>query len=200
MVIAALGAGIHPRYFLFALPVGYLAGTQGISLAVRWALQLKPGLSVPKAEKIQLAVYVLIVAVACVPLARYYEIPKQDYEGAIELIRTEGEPGDRIVAADMAGFAIGTYYDPRVCSVATIQELRALEARGGRVWVIATLERGMANRAPAMLESLRNDYELVKWLPGSIGDGGMRVYSREAVSPASDANCTIGLLNADEGS
>lgn len=185
--IAALGAGIHPRYFLFALPVGYLVGTRGFMLVVRWLLQRCLRMSDLRAIRIQWILGALAVVVACVPLIRYYSMPKQDYLGAIRVVRTIAGPQDRVVAADMAGIAIAAYYQPDICVVANIDELLSVEASGGRVWVISTLERGMHTRAPAMLARLKDSYRLARWLPGSMGDGGMRIYAGPVESGQNEA-------------
>jgi hypothetical protein len=199
VTIAALGAGIHPRYFLFALPIGYLAGTRGFMLVVQWLLRRCLRMSDLRAIRTQWALGALAVVVACVPLIRYYAMPKQDFLGAIREVRSLAAPQDQVVAADMAGIAIAAYYQPDICVVANIDELLQVEASGGRMWVITTLERGMRTRAPAVLARLKDQYRLARWLPGSIGDGGMRIYEGPGESGQNEAE-RENLLNAPDDS
>jgi hypothetical protein len=123
-------------------------------------------------------------------------MPKQDYLGAIREVYSLAGPLDRVVAADLAGTAIAAYYQPDICVVANVDELLRVEASGGPVWVITTLERGMRTRAPAMLARLKDSYRLARWLPGSMGDGGMRIY----VGPSETRQIESERENFPEGS
>jgi hypothetical protein len=77
----------------------------------------------------------------------------------------------------LAGIAIAAYYEPDIYIVTSAAELIEIEASAQKVWVITSLERGMHTRAPAMLVRLKDHYEQILWLPGSMGDGDMRIYA-----------------------
>jgi len=179
MTIAVLGAGVHPRYFLLALPLGYLVGTRGLMQTARWLLKLGPRLSPRNSLRAQVVVAGVAIVLAGVPLRRYYALPKQDYLGALGEVYDKANPEDRIVAADLAGRAITLYYDSDVTVIAQLEDLLRVEASGRRVWVITTLERVMAISAPELLSRLHQHYRRVRVLPGTVGDGAMRIYVRE---------------------
>jgi 4-amino-4-deoxy-L-arabinose transferase-like glycosyltransferase len=190
LTIAVLGAGVHPRYFLLALPLGYLVGTRGLVRVVGWLLERVPWLSAENRFRTQIAIAVLVTIVACIPLLRYYSLPKQDYLGALREVRQLAGPEDQIVTADLAGTAITAYYDPHLRVVNRLQDLLEIEASSRRVWVLTTLERVMAGRAPDLLTRLHGQYELVRTLAGSVGDGSLRIYMREAGAQAATASST----------
>jgi len=180
VVVGILGVGVHPRYFLLALPVGYLVGTRGLVVGARAVLAWGRSGQTTWATRVQGVLAVLVVAVAALPLIRYYAVPKQDYLGAIRQVRMLATGEDRVVAADLAGHAIQAYYDRDFPVVEDLRSLLREEAMGGRVWVVTTLERVMVKRVPDLLTHLHRHYRMVRTLPGSLGDGAMRIYVREA--------------------
>ncbi len=180
LVVGVLGVGVHPRYFLLALPIGYLVGTRGLVVGARTVLAW--GRSEPAAwvTRGQGVLAVLVGVLAALPLIRYYAVPKQDYLGALRQVRMLAAGEDRVVAADLAGHAIQAYYDRDFPVVEDLKGLLQEEALGGRVWVVTTLEGVMVKRVPDLLAHLHRHYRLVRVLPGSLGDGAMRIYMREA--------------------
>ena len=179
VTVAALGAGIHPRYFLLALPLGYLAGTRGLAIAVRWFLRMVLRSSPKYITPAEILCGLVILGLACIPLGRYYSLPKQDYLGALREVRELARDQDRVLAAGQAGFGITRYYDPDFPFVMDLEGLLKVEAEGRRVWVVTTLERGLASSRPELLRHLHREYERVLVLPGTVGDGAMRIYLRE---------------------
>jgi hypothetical protein len=175
-----MGVGVHARYFLIMLPTGYLVGTRGLVVIVKAVLRQGLGLSSHSAAVAHAVVTVLIIAVAAVPLSRYYAFPKQDFEGAIREATVLAGPGGRAVAATQAANAIRDYYAPEFPVVADLDALLREEGAGRRTVVVTTLERVMAADKPDLLEHLRRDYTLARVLPGTLGDGAMRIYVREA--------------------
>jgi len=98
--VGVLGVGVHARYFLLALPVGYLVGTHGLVVAARSVLQRGMRLAEARAVRVEGALAVLLVILACTPLIRYDAVPKQDYLGVLRQIRVLAASEDRAVAAD----------------------------------------------------------------------------------------------------
>jgi mannosyltransferase len=178
--VSALGVGVHPRYFLLALPIGYLVGTRGIVVVGRTILATFLKLPVERIPRVQEVLGVFLVVLAALPLIRYYSMPKQDFLGALEQVRTLATQEDRVLAVDLAGHAIRDYYAPSFPTVEGLADLSREEAIGRRVWVLTTLERVMTHRHPDLVVHLRKHYRLVQVLPGSLGDGAMRIYMREA--------------------
>ena len=89
--------------------------------------------------------------------------------------------GSRLqVAAAHAGVTYRNYYDPDLSVVTDVEELGIEESSGRRIWVLTTLEREMATIAPVLLDHIHAEYERVRYLPGSVGDGAIRIYVRNA--------------------
>jgi uncharacterized membrane protein len=192
--VGVLDAGIHARYFLLALPIGYLVGTRGLVVVARTALERVMQLPAAFTTKAQGALAVLMVILATIPLHRYYTVPKQDYLGALRQVETLAAEEDRTVAVALAAHAIRAYYIPDYPMVENLPELLQEEASGQRVWVVTTLERVEAKRDPELLAHIRQNYKLVKVLPGSLGDGAMRIYMREATSSQSPQRSSNGEI------
>jgi hypothetical protein len=57
--VGVLGVGVHARYFLLALPVGYLVGTHGLVVAARSVLQRGMRLAEARAVRVEGALAVL---------------------------------------------------------------------------------------------------------------------------------------------
>src|SRR5262249_39682521 len=95
--MGAMGAPVHPRYFLLALIAAYLIGTGGLVVIRRGLLR-----HFSKFRWVQPALAVGLVALAALPLQSYYAMPKQDFLGALRYVRTAASPGDRTTAADLA--------------------------------------------------------------------------------------------------
>lgn len=183
LATVVLGVGVHPRYFLLVLPAGILIATRGLVILGGGAAGAAARLGVSTPVALRWALVGLVLVVATTPLPRYYRLPKQDYLGALREVRSLARDGDLTVAADLAAHAYRDYYAPGFPAVADLPDLLREEATGRRVWVVTTLERVLAHRQPDLFAHLRAHYRLVRVLPGTVGDGAMRIYVREASAP-----------------
>jgi 4-amino-4-deoxy-L-arabinose transferase-like glycosyltransferase len=174
-VLLVMGAGIHPRYLALALPLVIAVGGLGVVRAVESAAQrARPRLG----NELAPVALVLVVLASAYPLLRYYSIPKQDYLGAIEALDTLAEGPDRKAGVTLAGNALNGYYGAGYDQVRALDDLLALEAYGSRIWLVTTLERLLDVEAPELREHIHSHYDLVRVLPGSVGDGAVRIYLR----------------------
>jgi 4-amino-4-deoxy-L-arabinose transferase-like glycosyltransferase len=175
--MVALGAALHSRYFLLALIVAYLLGTRGLVIMFQ---KIRP---VSQVGWTASALGMATIVLAALPLLSYFSMPKQDYLGALREVRAAARPGDRTVGADLAAHVYQKYYAPDFAAVETLDDLLREEASGQAVWVITTFERIEAKRRPDLLARLHRQYQLVRILPASTGDGEMRIYHRTAAMP-----------------
>jgi hypothetical protein len=60
--------------------------------------------------------------------------------------------------------------------VETLQDLLPIEQEGRRVWAVTTLERILMARDSGLWAHIRSKYTRVAVLPGTVGDGAMRIY------------------------
>jgi mannosyltransferase len=171
VLLGSAGMRVHPRYFAIALPLVYLFGGVGLVTAVHFVFRGRAALARP---------FVLagVILASAVPLLRYYETPKQDFVGAMRFVDSAAAPGDRKAAIYLVGHVIaGGYYgrtDYR--PVETLQDLLPIEQEGRRVWAVTTLERILLARDSALWAHIRSSYTRVAVLPGTVGDGAMRIY------------------------
>jgi mannosyltransferase len=175
LVIFSSGVGIHPRYFAMALPLVYIVGGFGLLWVVSGIVRVVPPGHRRRAEIVVLAG---LIAVSAVPLRGYYSMPKQDFLGAIEMVDQLAGDGDARVAVHLAGSVIEGYYGAGFADVRSVTGLQDQERAASRVWVVATLERLLRAEHPELHEYLRTYYRQVHVLPGSLGDGAMRIYER----------------------
>ena len=183
VVLIILGAAVHPRFVLLALPVGVVMGARG--LAVVWATSARvwarAGIPLPRWSP--LAASLLVLAIAAYPLARYYRLPKQDLLGALRVTDRLAGPDDEVVGVTVAGNAIRYYYRPGFRTVENVDELRRVESGGDLIWVITTMERALEQSGADLLTHLEDDYRLVRELPGTLDGGEVNVYVGDGEAP-----------------
>lgn len=176
-VFGALGVGLHPRYFLPALPVGYLLASTGLLRILRPAVDRLPEGRPGLRRAVSAGLLTAVVLASAVPLGRYYRYPKQDYLGALEQTRElASEQGGVPVGIHLAEHALNGFYDAGFAAAETYEDLRRLEARGDTLWLVTTLERLLRVHDPDLHRHIHDRYERVSYLPGTVGDGAVRIY------------------------
>lgn len=173
--VALLGTPLHPRYFLLGLVVFILVSARGLTVLAHSVTRV-----IPLPAQILPVCGLAAVAIAAIPLIKYYSIPKQDFLGALRFVRSAAGPADRVAAADLAAHVYQKYYASDLPVVENLADLVREEGSGERVWIITTLEMIEARRRPDLLARLRQNYQLVREFPASTSGGEMRVYSRPA--------------------
>ena len=121
---------------------------------------------------------IVVTVLSGFPLLDYYRYPKQDFVGALETVNTLAEPDDVRVGVQTAGNILNDYYQAGFEKVESLADLKAYERQGRPIWVVTTLERIMSAADPDLIEHLHSDYVLVELLPGTVGDGAMRIYGQ----------------------
>lgn len=175
IVFFAMGVGIHPRYFAIAIPVIYVAG--GITI-FNVTLAIVGRTTDPWKKSIPPVLLAASVIVSAYPLLRYYTVPKQDFEGALELVETLASEGDVKAGIQTVASIMTRYYGKNFIRIDTHDELLSLEQGGGRIWVVMTLERIMEVADPGLVRHIRDNYKLIESLPGTVGDGSIQVYGQ----------------------
>jgi hypothetical protein len=128
-----------------------------------------------RATPLGTALALFLVAASALSLPRGYRLPKQDYVGARDFVRARVEPGDAVVALDVAGIVYSRYYAPEWIRADTVEELAAARAVGGRTWVLYTLPRYLAAAKPELFRTVESEYETLRTFPGTLGDGAVIV-------------------------
>lgn len=172
----AVGLGLHPRYFLPALPVAVLLGASGLLAAVRAPLQRALPSRPALRRWVGAGVLAAAVLATAAPLERYYRHPKQDYTGALREARSLAERGGTPVGVHLAGHVLNGHYGAGFASADDLADLRSLEARHDTLLLVTTLERVLAAHDSALHNRIHRSYERVRYLPGTVGDGALRIY------------------------
>lgn len=173
--VVIAGIGIHPRYFAVALPVLIIVAGLGLDSIVDFVIDRLPASRQAKTS-LAGAVLSLAVLVSAWPLVSYYRYPKQDFTGAISAVNGLSPACTARVGIRTAGHVLGDYYHADYVTVNTLDDLRAVEAKGGRVCVVTTLEGLLAIAEPELIAYLHQHYRRVIVLPGTVGDAAMRIY------------------------
>jgi len=183
VVVVVVGIGIHPRYFAIALPVLLIVAGLGLESVVAAVLARLP--VAPHRRSVAVAaILAMAVLLSAWPLNRYYRYPKQDFLGAIAAVEARRPPCRVRVGAYIAGHILEGFYHADFVTAEHLGDLVALEAKGddagsGPVCVVTTLEGLLTISHPDIVDHLRKHYRRVAWLPGTVGDGAMRIYERQ---------------------
>ncbi|HUG52166.1 MAG TPA: glycosyltransferase family 39 protein [Vicinamibacteria bacterium] len=169
---ALRGQGVHPRWFIFGLPVAYLL----LAEALDWVRTRRP--------RAAMAAGAAVALLSGVALARYYVLPKQAFRQALAYVEAARAPGDERIGLGLAGRA-ARFYDPSVVLVDDAEELEAWRRSAHRrTWVVFTFPRQLRARHPRLLEWVQQATEERAAFPGVIDDGTVYVHVWE---PAADA-------------
>jgi uncharacterized membrane protein len=173
-VTLAIGAGTYPRRFLLLLPFLLLVAVHGSALIAEKAGQVLGRASVSNAVFVPAIVIGALICAAGLP--RLYALPKQDYTGAVAYIEQHRDPGDIVVAVDLAVTGV-RYYDPGAILVRDLESLQSLVTANREIWLIGTFLQQMQRRKPEISSFIEEHFERVIELPGQVGDGAVVVWS-----------------------
>ena len=170
-----MGVGIHPRYFAIAIPVIFIAGGTALFHITDFILSK---LVVNKVSRsfVHTVVLSAVVIFSSYPLIRYYSIPKQDFQGALEIVEELANEGDVKVGVQTVGTIMKEHLGADFVRVDKFEQLLTLEKSGKALWVVVTLERIMAVSDPDLMNHINANYQLIQRLPGTVGDGSMQIY------------------------
>lgn len=175
--VIAAGHHLWPRFFYFAFGFAALIAVRGtMVLENALAGRLRRG---PVREMGYLCAGMVLVSAASVPFAF---APKQDYEGAMAFVQTERQPGDEVLTAGLISFPYENFYKPGWHPVKSLEQLNVARATYRRTFVLSTLEPVLRSTDPAIADSLKHDFRLVRQFPGTLEHGTIYVYLSEAAS------------------
>ena len=183
-LLVALSFRIWPRYFF--VDIGFLfvcaaAGALAIVGVVGKAIRqtaLRPvaGVALP-------AALLLMVGASAVLLARNYEHPKQDLQGAVRLVESRMAPNDVATSAGLAIEPIHGYFAPQWPVTRSVADLDGLLASGRTVWLITTFESHTRSTQVEIMRRVDERFDRLAVLPGTLGGGGVQVYRSRSSGP-----------------
>jgi mannosyltransferase len=167
VLLAALGAGVYPRFFVYALPVVIAFTARGVSCIV----EVLP-LSLQRWSYV--AAFSGMIAISLFLLRTWWLYPMQDYLGARHYIESQMHSGDAVVAIGTAGVGV-RYYWPQVPIENRVSAVRELMDRNPRVWIVYTLTSDMEQRRPKLMQFVRDNFVEQGVFPGMVVGGEIHV-------------------------
>jgi hypothetical protein len=168
---AVIGTGHHvwPRLFFFSFGFAALVAIRGTMVSGAMITKL---LRMPIAARVPVgtAASIALVLVSALAIPRAYA-PKQDFAAALEFVEAAKQPDDIVATVGLATFTFKHFYRRPWDEVNTLEELNSLRAHAGRTWLIFTFPTHVAAVYPEIMATIRNNSEIIKQFPGTVGDG-----------------------------
>ena len=177
VLLSMLGMRIWPRFFFIDIGFLMLLIVMGVHSATDFAAKSIRPLS---AGPLFTAAVAAMVLVSCFMASRNYAAPKQNLEGAFNFVETERSAGDRIYAVGVAAPIFNDHFQADWGTIDDGAQISAaLETPGSVIIVVAF--PGRYYRVFPELDALASEgkLDLIKRLPGTLGDGHVLVLRRE---------------------
>ena len=164
--MVVLGHNLWPRFFFFCMGFALLIAVRGAMVLPRLLFaRLAPGAGPRWSTYVGAASVVLVIVASAATLPRCYALPKQDFAGARDLVESEREPGDAVVAVGLAADMFSRYFAPDWPIAVSEDELSALQSRHRRVWLVYTLPIHMRAWHPELWRRVQEDFEPIRTFP-----------------------------------
>lgn len=168
----ALGRPIFPRFVFFLIGFALL-------IAVRGALEIGRWFSSRRAETVGSALVVAMAVVSVIALVPNYRLPKQDFDGALRFVESQGAADDSIVTVGLTKRVYREYYKRSWENMMSLDQFQMTRAQGRPVWVLYTLERYIE---PDLMQMLRSECVPARVFRGTVGGGDVTVCVAQPIS------------------
>ena len=176
VLLSAVGMRIWPRFFFVDIGLVLILIVLGVRLVTTVLERGKD----PSVARIIFPLAVLLMAAVSVPLMlRNYEHPKQDLAGAVALVEATRKPGERVYAVGHAATAFTDHFHTDWTPLSDPQEFNAAMAEPGPVTFVVAFPGRVFRRIPGLDADTNPALTEVKWLPGTLGDGGVVILHRD---------------------
>jgi len=166
----ALGHNMWPRFFFFSMGFALLIVVRG-AMVIPQAVLSRVGVAPPWQGLAGAGLATLMIAASASSLPRYYTVPKQDFTGARDFVEENLEADAAVVAVGLAGMAYGRYYAPDWLVPQNRLELDEIRRTHPSLWLVYTLPIQLRAFHPETWDVIDADFEVVRFFPGSLGDG-----------------------------
>ena len=169
VAILAARHNLWPRFFFFAAGFFVLAALRGGFVLVRQLVRWHP-------TRVSVAGALAVALLSLVTVPRAWG-PKQQFRAAYDFVERERQPGDEVVALDIAsevyrlrGWA-STWQ-----SAADLTALSEAERTARRTWIVYTLPARLRAVTPELFQHVSAPrYQVVRIFPASVGGGEIHV-------------------------
>ena len=173
LAVVVLHQPIRPRFFFFLS--GAAAICVGLGVGVVVDAIVRGGSAARSRGRLigVIACTTVLVALSAVALPRNYQVPKQDFDGAVRFLEAAETQGARIAAAGPACPPLDVHYEKASWPcLAGIADWNALRGAGQRVLIVHTLTEYVEDDLRARL---RTDCPTVQRFEGTLGGGDIIV-------------------------
>jgi hypothetical protein len=176
-VLVALRHNLWPRFFFFA--AGFIA-----LLALRGGFVLARAILRERGNPIAVAGAVAVAALSALTVPRAWH-PKQQFDAAAAYVQAAREPGDAVVAVDMAAYVYENRRPPPGWHFTNEREaLAGIERSARRTWVVYSFPTHLRGTYPELAEHITvAPYREIRVFPATIGDGEIRVLRTDNPAP-----------------
>jgi 4-amino-4-deoxy-L-arabinose transferase-like glycosyltransferase len=180
VTVLAMGGNLWPRWFFFALGQILLVAVHGVVVVITVATRIVTSEARRPlwAGRLVATAAVLMLVVSSAMLPRCYRLPKQDYIGARDFVRTQRGIDDSVLVVGLAALPYLTYYAPDWETAETTDELRARQSDAGSTWLLYAFPTHMEAFLPALWEAVQSDFDVIRVFPGTLGSGEVYVCRR----------------------
>lgn len=175
VLVIALHQPLRPRFFFFLSGAAALFVGRGLgALADAVGARVRSG-TAPTAASLTVGLAVLLATASLAALPRNYQLPKQDFDGAVQYLEAAERAGAHVASAGPACLPLDTYYEKkdRWSCLKSLADLEAFVARDGRPLVVITLTDYIDD--PPLREYLTTRCPQTRVFPGTLGGGDMIV-------------------------
>ncbi len=184
------GLTFSPRFFLLWLPLAIMSAAQGVWLTADLIARLT-GLGrgsragAPRtAAALGASVLLLLTAVSCLALPRYYRTPKQPYRAALQYAESQRRPGDRVAVIYTTEKGIRYYLQRSPVDGSAYTFVRTVPAfdslmsdgRAGRILLLTTFRRALRLNLPELHAQIERGWSVDRVFPATVGDGSIAVW------------------------
>jgi mannosyltransferase len=173
---------LWPRFFFFSIGFGFLLLARGALACGALAARLFEK-SPEAGTRWGMALGLLMLAASLWPLRAAYIYPKQDFQGAMQFVDAQRQPGEPVMLTGLAIFPYREYYGRDWTAVETRAQLEAARVPGKAAWMIYWSRTYVQARQPEVWNALGTEFSIVRQFRGTLGDGIIFV-SRSAETPA----------------
>lgn len=181
-ILMALSMRIWPRFFFIDLCMLLLLITHGVYLCTEFA-----GRSLARWRFASISPQILfglasaaMIAVSLVLLSKNYSAPKQNWAGAMSVVEQARSDGDVVLIYGISAIPFNEYYHPGWTQVTTAEDfsaaVTAAHLAGRTTWAVVGFPYRTAVEYPEITQIVETQFALVRELPGTLGDGAVRVY------------------------
>jgi hypothetical protein len=117
-----------------------------------------------------------MLIVSAMLAARNYALPKQNLPGPIALLAAEGANAASVGVLGWAHVPYLDYYKTGWRQIIAPKDLESLSPTGGSVFVVTAFPERTSRANADVWSVLEKDFDVVKFYPGSLGDGGIFVF------------------------